>query len=252
MSKKVLLIAGVLLAAGSVAAISSPYFRGGQLRLGQMFAELGDDDPGSRPRWSGKRHRQMDADGDGSSVRRSGRRFDTASDEGGDEKEAFTKPRRERSAMRDFDDEDGSQDLRGRIGRLFGSWARNRERNEEADETDKGVGKPGRDDDGSRRASSERQPGRADRQFSRLDRNGDGVIDAKDFEARAAELAANATRRFLKRFDTNGDGKVSREEFDRVIKDRSKERVADLELDGEDKITEADQPPRQPRRGIVK
>jgi hypothetical protein len=247
MSKKVVLIAGVVLAAGSVAAISSPYLRGGQLRLGQMFAEFGDDDAASRPGRSGKRHRQMDADRDGSSATRSGKRFD----EGDDEKEGFTKARRERSAVRDLDDEDGSQDLRGRIGRLFGSWAHNRERNEEADETDKGVGKPGRDDDGSRRASSERQPGRADRQFSRLDRNGDGVIDAKDFEARAAELAANATRRFLKRFDTNGDGKVSREEFDRVLQDRSKERVADLELDGEDKITEAE-PPRQPRRGIVK
>ena len=35
MSKKVLLIAGVVLAAGSVAAVSSPYFRGAQLRLGR-------------------------------------------------------------------------------------------------------------------------------------------------------------------------------------------------------------------------
>ena len=43
MTKKVLLIAGVLLAAGSVAAISSPYFRNAHMRLGQLLAEFGDD-----------------------------------------------------------------------------------------------------------------------------------------------------------------------------------------------------------------
>ena len=110
MSKKVLLIAGVVLAAGSVAALSSPYFRGGQLRLGDMFAELGGGgDPDDRPRRSGKRHREMDADRDGSAVRRSGRRFDAANDEGGEDREGFTKSRRERSAMRDHDEEEGSR-----------------------------------------------------------------------------------------------------------------------------------------------
>src|SRR4051812_6787689 len=65
MSKKVLLIAGVLLAAGSIAAISAPRFRGGQLRLGQLLADLRDDDSGSRPTRSGKRHREMDAEDEG-------------------------------------------------------------------------------------------------------------------------------------------------------------------------------------------
>jgi hypothetical protein len=252
MSKKVLLIAGVVLAAGSVAALSSPYFRGGQLRLGDMFAELGGGgDPDDRPRRSGKRHREMDADRDGPAVRRSGRRFDAANDEGGEDREGFTKSRRERSAMRDHDEEEGSQDLRGRLGRWFGGRSRDRQDGEEA-ESGPRQGRAGRDADGSRRSSAERQAGRGDRQFSRLDQNGDGVIDAKDFEAQAADLAASAARRFLKRYDTNGDGKVSREEFERVAKERPRERVADLELDGEDKMTEADQPPRQPGRGIVK
>ena len=246
MSKKVLLIAGIVLAAGSVAAVSSPYFRGG---LGEMLAQFGDDDPGARPGRSGKRHREIDADRDGSGARRSGRRFDAAGDEG--DGEGFTRPRRERSARRDLDDEDGSQDLQGRLSRWFSGEARDRRDGEEA-EPDKGAGRPRRNAQAARRASSEREPGRADRRFSSLDRNGDGVIDARDFAARADEIAAAAAQRFLKRFDADGDGKVSREEFDRVLQDRSKERVADLELDGEDKVTEADQPSRQPRRGIVK
>ena len=90
--------------------------------------------------------------------------------------------------------------------------------------------------------------GRVDRQFSRLDKNGDGFIDAKDFEAAAAERAAYAARRFFKRFDANGDGKVSKDEFNRFAKDR----FANLDLDGDGKITEADLPPMMRGRGILK
>jgi hypothetical protein len=250
MSKKVLLIAGGLLAAGSVAAISAPYFRDGHLRLGEMFGEFGGDEIGSGRHGvrSGKRHREVDAGKDGSAMRRSGKRFDAAADEGDDPKETFARPRRERCAGRDLDEGDSSQDLRERIGRWLGSWARDRQDGEEV-EMDHEVGKHSR---GSGGLSSERQPGRADRQFARLDQNGDGVIDASDFEARARELAANAARRFMRRFDANGDGKVSREEFDRVAKDRSKVWVADMDLGDDGKMNEVDAPPAMRGRGIVK
>ena len=56
MSKKVLLIAGALLAVGSVAAISAPHFRGGgHMRhgpQGSIFGEHGGDLFGPRPRAS--------------------------------------------------------------------------------------------------------------------------------------------------------------------------------------------------------
>ena len=101
MSKKVLLIAGVLLAAGSIAAISAPHFRGGQLRLGQLLADLRDDDSGSRPARSGKRHRELDAE-----------------DEGQIEREDVLRSRRGRIARRDHTDdaEDMPPRARERMG----------------------------------------------------------------------------------------------------------------------------------------
>jgi hypothetical protein len=249
MSKKVLLIAGVVLAAGSVAAISSPYFRDGQLRLGQLLDEFGGGDPDDRPHRSGRRHREMDGDNEGRPARRSGRHFDAVDRQAGEHNEGFTRTRHGRSAMRDVDEEPRGQELSERLWRWFGGGSHDRQG---AEEVDLGLGRNRRDAGESRRASSGRQADRADRRFSRLDRNSDGVIDARDFEARAAEIAAAAAQRFLERYDADGDGKVSREEFGRVAKDRPQERVADLELDGEDKMTEADRPPRQPGRGILK
>lgn len=195
MSKKVLLIAGALLAAGSVAAVSSPHFRGVQLRLAQMLDEFGDGDTGSRSARSGKRHRQMDADD-----------IDDAG------REAFGKGRRARSAERRLD--------------------------REAEPAEEG---------GKRRLTSERRPGRDDRRFARLDRDGDGFIEAKEFEIWAAESAARASQRFLERFDTDGDGKVSRDEFRQSAKDR----FANRDADGDDRLTEVELTPTKPGRGIV-
>jgi Ca2+-binding EF-hand superfamily protein len=251
MSKKVLLIAGVALAAGSVAAVSSPYFRDGQVRFSRMLDELGADDPEDSPRRSGRRHRDMDADRDGSGGRRSGRHFGASDQDGSDDSEGLTKPRRGRAAMRDVNDEERGQDLSERLWRWFGSRPHARRNAEEA-EGEPGLGRNRREAGESRRASPERQAGRPDRQFARLDRNGDGIIDARDFEMRAAEIAANAAKRFLARYDADGDGKVSREEFERGAKDRSQERIAELEPAGEDTMSEVDQPTGQPRRGIVK
>ncbi len=165
MSKKVLLIAGVVLAAGSVAALSSPYFRGAQLRLGQMLGELGDDDLGPRPGRSGKRHRHMDADDD----RNVGR-------------EEFANSRRARSVRREV--EDDATDMPASPRERTGRRARDRdvaeaEPREEA----------GKDATWARQSGSERASGRDDRQFARLDRNGDGFIDAKEFETWVAERA---------------------------------------------------------------
>ena len=144
MSKKVLLIAGVLLAAGSVAAISAPHFRGGHMRHGPVFGEFGDGDFGARPARFGERLKEMDADKDGAVtleeflarrdssfarfdknndgfieaaefeaaakestdywIKRFIKRFD-ADNDGKVSKEEFAKGRRERFAMRDLDDD---------------------------------------------------------------------------------------------------------------------------------------------------
>ena len=109
-------------------------------------------------------------------------------------------------------------------------------------------GKVGKDATRARRFTPERASGRDDRQFARLDRNGDGFIDAKEFETWAAERALRASQRFLERFDADGDGKVSRDEFRQFAKDR----LANRDADGDDQITEAELAPTRPGRGILK
>jgi hypothetical protein len=144
MSKKVLLIAGVLLAAGSIAAISAPHLRGGHMRHGPVFGEFGDGDFGARPARFGDRLKEMDADKDGAVTleefladrdasfarfdknkdgfidaaefeaaakesadywsKRFIKRFD-ADNDGKVSKEEFAKGRRERFAMRDLNDD---------------------------------------------------------------------------------------------------------------------------------------------------
>jgi len=86
------------------------------------------------------------------------------------------------------------------------------------------------------------------RQFDRLDKNGDGFIDAKDLEPLAAERVASASKRFFRRFDADNDGKVTKEEFNRFAKDR----FANLDVDGDGKITDADLPPMMRGRGLLK
>ena len=94
----------------------------------------------------------------------------------------------------------------------------------------------------------ERLLGRVDRQFDRLDKNGDGFIDAKDLERATAERIALASKRFFRRFDADGDGKVTRDEFNRF----AKERFASHDVDDDGKITEADLPPMLRGRGFLK
>ena len=85
----------------------------------------------------------------------------------------------------------------------------------------------GKDATRARHGGSERASGRDDRQFARLDRNGDGFIDAKEFETWVAERAVRAAQRFIERFDADGDGKVSKDEFKRFAKDRLSGRSGD-------------------------
>src|SRR5690349_14763292 len=69
MSRKVVLIAGILLAAGSVAAISAPHFRGGGHMRGGLggpvFGERGGGLFGGSPVRFGERVKEMDVNKDG-------------------------------------------------------------------------------------------------------------------------------------------------------------------------------------------
>jgi Ca2+-binding EF-hand superfamily protein len=50
-------------------------------------------------------------------------------------------------------------------------------------------------------------------QFSRLDRNDDGIIDESDAPGRFAKRMQNGAGNLRAQFDKNGDGKVSNDEF---------------------------------------
>jgi Ca2+-binding EF-hand superfamily protein len=287
MSKKILLIAGVLLAAGSVAAISAPHFRGGgHMRHGPqgfVFGERGDLF-GPTPVRFGERLKELDANKDGAIaldeflarrdptfsrldknndgivdraefeaaaresadywVKRFIKRFDTDGD-GKVGKDEFAKARKDRFAMRDLDGDGriGIEDMPPGPRERMRRWRGERD-------TDARDGKePGKDGkEGGRPFSLDRLLGRVDRQFNRLDKNGDGFIDAKDLEPAAAERIAFASKRFFRRFDADSDGKVTKDEFNRL----AKQRFSSLDLDGDGKITEADLPPMMRGRGFLK
>jgi Ca2+-binding EF-hand superfamily protein len=277
MSKKILLIAGVVLAAGSVAAISAPSFRGGHMRHGAAFGERGGGAfAHSRARLSDW-IKEADANKDGvitldeflalrqPTLARLDRNkdgvidaaeFEAAAKETADywikrflkrhdanrdgkvSKEEFAYAARERFRVRDINDD-------GRIGiEDAGPGVRERfKRRTEGDRSSK-DGKEGRRGP----LTLERVLGRVERRFASLDRNGDGFIDAKDLEARAAERVAYRSQRFFRRFDADRDGKVTADEFHRF----AKERFARLDLDDDGRITEADLPPRMRGRGLLK
>ncbi len=290
MAKKVLLIAGVLLAAGTIAALSAPHFRGGgHMRhgpQGSIFGEGGGDLFGPSPARFGERLKEMDANKDGVItldeflarrdptfarfdknndgvvdrtefetaakesadywVKRFIRRFDADRD-GRIGKDEFTKARRERFAMRDLDGDGsiGAEDLPPRARERLGRWRGDRDKDAQDSKDGKEAGK---DASERRPFSLNRLLDRAGRQFDRLDKNGDGFIDAKDLEPLAAERVAFASKRFFRRFDADGDGKVTKDEFNRF----AKERFANLDVDGDDKITDADLPPMMRGRGLLK
>ena len=179
-------------------------------------------------------------------IKRFIRRFDADRDSR-ISKDEFAKARKERFAMRDLDGDGhiGVEDLPPGPRERLRRWRGDRDK----DAQDSKDGKEGGKD------AKERGPfsldgllSRVGRQFDRLDKNGDGFVDAKDLEPIAAERVAFASKRFFRRFDADSDGKVTKDEFNRFAKDR----FANLDVDGDGRITDADLPPMMRGRGLLK
>lgn len=212
MSRKVILIAGVLVAAGSVAALSSPQVRGS--RLGTLIEDTvfgsADDDGRDRAGAQDRASRKRD---------RAARR------------------KAEQPAANSVDDGDDND---GRQARKTGE--RRAHARDDARDDDR------RDESRNETRSAAGNDGRGPRRFTDLDRNGDGVIDADEFAAAAAERARIASRRFFRRFDADHDGKVTKEEFSRA----SRERIASAGRDDDGDTADADLPPRVRGRDVVR
>ena len=183
-------------------------------------------------------------------VKRFIKRFD-ADNDGRISKEEFAKAHRERFAMRDLDGDGriGLDDMGPGMRERFREWRERSRECQEGKEASRDTGKADEPDKGERRSFDlKRLIGGTDRRFGRLDKNGDGFIDAKDLEPAAAERVAFASKRFFRQFDGDGDGKVTRDEFNRF----AKERFAGLDMDGDGRITDADLPPMMRGRGLLK
>jgi hypothetical protein len=245
--RTILLVAGALVAAGTVASVSAPRsvlddLRYGASRLGQRVGAqlrvMEMDAEGLPPFDKGKRQRDRTrksaaADADDAE----------AADVAEDAQDEPRGGRRSRRAGRRAQDEDGFPPQRaGRRGDDRYHQA------EAADDEDAGdhEAAPARARSGRRSAAREdaeenseagqppiggrvgRSGGRSDdRRFKRLDRDGDGAITPQEFEQAALERIPATSKRFFERFDINGDGKVTRQEFNQA----SDERFAAIEDD---------------------
>jgi Ca2+-binding EF-hand superfamily protein len=99
---------------------------------------------------------------------------------------------------------------------------------------------------------------RARERFARLDKNGDGVLDAAEIEAEMTSRREGWRRlrgsdgpqpanRLIHLFDDNKDGKVSKEEHAAGIR----RLFAELDLDNDGRITDADLPPVMRGRNVI-
>jgi Ca2+-binding EF-hand superfamily protein len=84
--------------------------------------------------------------------------------------------------------------------------------------------------------------------FARLDRNSDGAIDSAELETSMAERMGRGPgagkghrmgQRMIRMFDENRDGKVTSDEFLAGVR----KRFAELDIDSDGRITDADLPP---------
>ncbi len=153
-------------------------------------------------------------------------------------------------------------------GRTRGSWhGRHGDHAAMGDRMDHGRGRSGGEGrgwgGGRTKLTDEQIDTRIRERFAGIDRNSDGVIDRSEVEAMMAaggrergmrQAGAENGRsggaqagRMLQRFDENRDGKVTKEEFLNGIK----RRFAEMDLDGDGKITEADLPPILRGSGIL-
>jgi Ca2+-binding EF-hand superfamily protein len=281
MKRRTLVIAGILLAAGTAAAISAPHFRGGHHMRHGMFDGLGEGfGPMLGPMHAalGDRLKEIDADQDGGVTLEEFlaprapalARFDRNGDGEIDAAEfaAAAKDSSDYWIKRFIKRFDANRD--GRVDKEeFNQFRRQRFAARDLDGD--GVIGPedlppgmrervrrwfGRDGSGPEGAapkdgsgfSLKRLLGFGERRFGRLDKNADGFIDAADLGVLAAERIGVASQRFFRRFDANADGAVTRDEFNRF----SRERFARLDLDDDGRITESDLPPVLRGRGILK
>jgi hypothetical protein len=214
MSKKVVLVASVLVAAGAAAAISAPSLRG--QRHGSLLDDL-TDGLGRATQQVSQAIGVSDEDAAPSREERKGRRKlrrasedrvaeDAAEpDESKAPREARGNGWRGKERLARQDDDDGGDVSEARRERR---WAE-RDRGGRADD----AGPQGR---GGSFAPQERSA----QYFARLDKNGDGAVDASEFVIAETERIAERARQFFKRFDADGDGKVTREEFSRGSRER--------------------------------
>ncbi len=91
--------------------------------------------------------------------------------------------------------------------------------------------------------------------FARLDKNGDGAIDASEIEGamakrlerRRGKHGGRLGERLMRAFDTDRDGKVTKDEFMTTVRSR----FAQLDLNNDGRITDEDLPPRLRGRDVL-
>lgn len=110
---------------------------------------------------------------------------------------------------------------------------------------------------GPRSITADEYDARTRERFARIDKNGDGVLDAAEIEAAITERGrrggatpdgrGNPGERMLQRFGDK-DGKITKDAF----LAEAKRRFAQIDLNGDGKITDDDLPPLMRGKGMLK